>query len=98
MSALERIAISLEVMAGLERPLSGPREDESAILYTNDEEEVEKELRREAYRQRVGKELPPGEDVPRPAGLGWTRNRQGEIAFPPTYQFRAPEEGDSEES
>ena len=63
LSALERIAMALEVSAGLARP-DGEEQDVSAVLYVNDEEELRKEIRREAYTARTGIDLPEGEEPP----------------------------------
>lgn len=72
LASLERIAMCLEVISGLGRPDEGPPQDleglgepYSAVSYTNDEEEWKKELRRDAYRERTGIQLPPGEEPPK---------------------------------
>jgi len=63
LSALERIAMALEVLSGISRP-EGEDLDVSAVIYTNDEEELRKEIRREAYTERTGIDLPEGEEPP----------------------------------
>ena len=95
LGSLERIATALELIAGVGRPVEALKDEESAILYTNDEEELEKELRREAYEERTGQKLPPGEDVPRPSRLGWPRQRQREAYLPSTDELWDLYEGDS---
>lgn len=65
LSALERIAMALEVSAGLARPEDGQKvEDTSAVLYTDDVAEFQKDVRREAYTDRTGIVLPEGEEPP----------------------------------
>lgn len=71
LSALERIAMCLEVLAGLGRPaealpeaLEGDSDRNSAVSYLDDADEYKKELLRDAYYQRTGIQLPPGEDPP----------------------------------
>jgi hypothetical protein len=72
LAALERIALCLEVMSGLGRPEDGVPTDVSDVSYVNDMEELEREIRKEAYARRTGKRLSNEEDVPRPAALGWS--------------------------
>ncbi len=64
LSALERIAMALEVISGISRPEEIQALDTSAVMYTNDEEELRKEIRREAYTERTGIELSEGEEPP----------------------------------
>jgi len=71
LASLERIAMCLEVLAGLGRPseggergFEGELEPFSGISYQNDKDDYEKELRRDDYYQRTGIQLPPGEDPP----------------------------------
>ena len=78
LSALERIAICLEVMSGMGRPDDGTPQDVSAVNYVDDRDEVERELRKEAYRQRTGKNLSEESDVPRPMEIGWDRFKDGQ--------------------
>jgi hypothetical protein len=65
--ALERIASALEYMAAERKPLEGSR-DESGVSYVKDEDEVRKEVLREAYYQRTGIDLPEDELPPKPRG------------------------------
>lgn len=64
LSALERIAMALEVQSGLSRPEEAGVEDVSAVLYVDDRAEFEKDIRREAYTERTGIVLPEGEEPP----------------------------------
>lgn len=65
LSALERIAMALEVQSGLARPDDGsPVGDTSAVLYVDDVAEFQKDLRRDAYTDRTGIVLPEGEEPP----------------------------------
>lgn len=61
--ALERIARALECLAGLNERDTSPR-DTSAILYTDDLADLQKELKREAYEQRTGVHLAWDEEPP----------------------------------
>jgi hypothetical protein len=72
LSALERIAMALELRVGIARPGEDYKDpdDVSAVTYTNDEEQLKKEIRREAYYARTGIRLPDNEDPPRPPGAG----------------------------
>jgi len=72
LAALERIAMALEVMSGLERPVD-EAQDTSGVFYVDDRAELEREIRKEAYRQRTGAELAEEEDVPRPMDTPWAR-------------------------
>lgn len=64
-SALERIAAALELLAKTSR-MEPPVRDESAVMYVNDRDEAAKEERKEAYYQRTGIRLSEEDDVPRP--------------------------------
>lgn len=64
LSALERIAMALEVQSGLSRPDEAGAPDTSAVLYTDDKAEFLKDVRREAYTARTGIELAEGEEPP----------------------------------
>ena len=75
LSALERIAMCLELMAGLGRPdgapleaFEGPEGSFSSVSYLNDEDEAKKEAARDAYYQRTGQRLPEGALPPAPDG------------------------------
>lgn len=95
LSSLERIASALETLARVQRPVSEGFEDTSTVLYTNDEEDFEREVRREAYEARTGRKLASEEDVPRPAGASWPSKREREAPFPPADQLWIAPEGDS---
>ena len=73
LSALERIAMALEVSSGLSRPEEAGIPDTSDVLYVNDEAEAAKEWRRDSYTWRTGIELPEGEEPPShgPKGQAW---------------------------
>lgn len=64
LSALERIAMALEIQVGLSRPSDGSQRDDSAILYTSDFEQWAEEQKLESRRSRgavmpgVGEALP----------------------------------------
>lgn len=62
LAVLERIATALEVLARTTPLAEG--QDESALFYTNDEDEVRRELRREAYYNATGIRLEETEDPP----------------------------------
>lgn len=71
LSALERIANAVEVLAKLERPVDETQGDTSDVLYTNELTDYEKELAREAYTERTGKKLAQGEDPPSHGDDAW---------------------------
>ncbi len=61
--ALERIATALEYLAGLNRR-GEPQKDTSAVSYTDDLEDLKRELRKEAYAARTGVQLAWDEEPP----------------------------------
>jgi len=61
--ALERIAAALEVLART-TDIFAEGEDESAVFYTNDAEDVQREMKREAYFNATGIRLEDGEEPP----------------------------------
>lgn len=71
LSALERIANSVEVLAKLERPVDETKEDTSQVLYTDELSDYEKELAREAYTERTGKKLGENESPPSHGEDAW---------------------------
>jgi len=62
-AALERIATALEVMART-TDLFPAGEDESAVFYLNDAEQLRREAAQEAYFQSTGIRLEEAEDPP----------------------------------
>ena len=72
LAALERIAMALEMSAGLERP-NEEAQDTSGVFYVDDRAELEREVRKELYRERTGQALSEEEDVPRPVDTPWAR-------------------------
>lgn len=64
LSALERIALALELATGLERPDVHHIEDESAVFYHNDLEALQEEIKREKYRRRGGRPVAQGDPLP----------------------------------
>jgi hypothetical protein len=64
LSALERIAMALEVQVGLARPEDSELRDDSAALYTDDYAQYVEEQKHEARRGRGARMPLPGEDLP----------------------------------
>jgi hypothetical protein len=80
LSALERIAMALEIQTGLARPEEGIQRDDSAALYTDDFSQWAEEQKREARRSR-GAVMPP-ETEPLP--------EHGTKFFPREDEFVSP--------
>lgn len=81
LSALERIAMALEVTAGLARPNDDSRFDTSEAFYTDDLAQYLEEQKREARKSR-GARMPPAAD-PLPVHGGNFSPREGEFSLEP---------------
>lgn len=66
--SLRRIATALELLVGLGRPQAPEKGDPCGVTYFDDEKDVVREVKREAYRLRTGIDLPPDEDPPEVPG------------------------------
>lgn len=68
--ALERIAFALETLAGVSERGKAP-EDSSAVLYTDDMKDLQREIRKDYYAERTGIQLAWDEDPPEVPGKDW---------------------------